>query len=55
MFNVHRLQRMLVLAVAAPPPMPAALPPAPSRFLRPATQYRLALVPSTVTPEGDLA
>jgi hypothetical protein len=55
MFDVHRLQRMLVLAVAAPPPAPAAPTPAPSRFLRPATQYRLALVPSTSTPEGDPA
>jgi hypothetical protein len=55
MFDVHRLQRMLVLAVAVPPRAPAASTPPPSRFLRPATQYRLALVPSTPTPEGDPA
>ena len=55
MFDVHRLQRMLALAVAAPPLAPAASTPAPSRFLRPAAQYRLALVPAPAIPEGDPA
>jgi hypothetical protein len=54
MLDVHRLQRMLALAVAAPEPPPAvAAVPAPARYLRPATQYRLTLVPPTPRTEGD--
>jgi len=53
MLDVHRLQRMLALAVTAAPPTPTPVAPAPARFLRPATQYRLALVPATPKPEGE--
>ena len=55
MLDVHRLQRMLTLAVTAAPAAPRPAAPAPARFLRPATQYRLALVPSSAPPEGDIA
>jgi len=58
MLDVHRLQRMLALAVAAPAPtVPAAAAagPAPARFLRPATQDRLTLVPPAPRAEGDSA
>jgi len=46
---------MLALAVAAPAPtVPAAAAvPAPARYLRPATQYRLTLVPAAPRAEGD--
>lgn len=54
MLDVHRLQRMLALAVAAPePPAAVAAGPAPARYLRPATQYRLTLVPPAPRTEGD--
>jgi len=55
MLDVHRLQRMLALAVAAPAPTVSAAVavPAPARYLRPATQYRLTLVPAAPRAEGD--
>ena len=55
MLDVHRLQRMLALAVVTPTPSvpTAAALPAPARFLRPATQYRLTLVPMAPRAEGD--
>jgi hypothetical protein len=55
MLDVHRLKRMLTLAVAAPTPTSpvAAVIPAPARYLRPATQYRLTLVPQAPRAEGD--
>jgi transposase len=53
MLDVHRLQRMLALAVTAAPSAPAPPAPAPARFLRPATQYRLALVSATPPTEGE--
>ncbi len=48
MLSVRRLQRMLALALApsGSPPAPISVPPA--RYLRPATQYALALGSSTV-------
>ncbi|MBE3036592.1 MAG: transposase [Candidatus Atribacteria bacterium] len=53
MLDVHRLQRMLAVAPPTPAVPTAAAVPAPARFLRPATQYRLTLVPLAPRAEGD--
>jgi hypothetical protein len=54
MISVHRLRRLLEIAPVAAPPSRARVIPI-GRYLRPAEQYRLPLVPRERPPKGEPA
>jgi transposase len=54
MISVHRLRRLVEVVPIAPPALAARVIPI-ARYLRPAEQYRLALVPSERPPKGEPA